>query len=215
MSRRIFLLLFIFVLILDLFQIYTDGAFRYLTKPLIMISLIMYYLGQYNSLGKGSTKLIFLIALFGALAGDIFLLFETKFMWGLASFLVMQILYSYVFWQDRNKGKLKIGYGIGLLIVISIVAFLLWDQLGNLKIPVLIYMGAIGLMSFTAHNRYQSLNGYYFIFIGTLLFIISDTVLGIHQFDTGIHLGKLTVMLTYASAQYLIVQGYLDSHTER
>ena len=71
-------------------------------------------------------------------------------------------------------------------------------------------MSAIALMSITAFSREKSNAGYMWIFFGTLLFIVSDTVLGIHQFDVGIDLGKLTVMSTYAFAQYAIVQGYMD-----
>lgn len=210
MSRLAFLILFSILVSLDLYQVYYDGSMRYLTKPTIMISLIIYYLSHVKGLYQGRTRWLFLLALIGALGGDSFLLFEDYFVYGLLSFLVMQVIYSYCFHQQRSWSKQGLIFTCMLGIIVAIVMSQLWPELGSLKIPVLVYTSAIAAMSITAFNRSRDISGYWMVFIGTLLFIISDSVLAIHKFDVGLNLGKLTVMSTYAYAQYLIVQGYID-----
>ena len=71
---------------------------RWVTKPLIMISLAYFYYKSANKFDK-----LFFAALVFALIGDSFLLFDIPnfFLFGLGSFLIMQILYSIVFLRQR------------------------------------------------------------------------------------------------------------------
>lgn len=78
-------------------------------------------------------------------------------------------------------------------------------------VPVLVYMLAISAMSYAAFIRDRSLPGYGMVLFGTLFFIISDAVLAIQAFGPGMKLGSLTVMSTYAAAQFFIVTGFILS----
>ncbi len=211
--KYIWLISFVISVILDLYQVYVFGEYRYITKPAIMISLGLYYVYHISSLKADSLKWLFFIALIAAWLGDVFLLKDDFFLFGLAAFLVMQLIYSYCFWKDRLVTQPTYVYLGILLFTIGLVAAELWHLLEDLKIPVLVYMTAIGLMSITAFARDRKLSGYWLVFIGTLLFIISDTVLALHQF-TEVHLGSLTVMFTYTAAQLAIVHGYILGHTK-
>ena len=96
MNRAIFTIVFLIIGCADLYQVYHGGE-RLVTKTLIMVSLIAYFLSHYSSIDVKKPKLVFLIALFAALGGDTFLQFESRFLYGLSSFLVMQILYMHIY----------------------------------------------------------------------------------------------------------------------
>ena len=210
MVRQVLLFIFAIVSLADLYQVYTGGS-RVWTKPYIMIALGAYYLSHFKMIYSQS-KFIFLVAIIAAWAGDIFLLSDDRFLFGLGSFLIMQLLYSVTFWKDRSLNKSSYFYGIFLLLTTGAITAFLWESLDDLLVPVIIYVLAIGLMSFTAFSRDKGLLGYWMVFVGTLLFMISDTVLALHQF-TDLRLGKLTVMSTYILAQYFIIDGYIKGHT--
>ena len=214
MKERQFLLLYAVILVLDLFQVYTDGSFRIATKPMIMISLIIYFLWRKSVTPNKQHHLwngVFTIALIAALAGELLLLSDSLFLYGLLAFLIMQIGYMFVFFRERIGRPLLIGYATLLIIVVISVSLFIWEDAGSLRWPVLIYSSAICTMSYAALSRNPRLSGHKMVFLGTILFIISDSVIALHQFNTGIDAGKLTVMITYGIAQYLIVIGMLRS----
>ncbi len=181
---------------------------RVFTKPLLMIVLVILFyrwtLGNIDFRRK-----IFLIALCFAWLGDVFLLSDSMFLFGLGAFLIMQILYSILFFIDQNYyGRREGIFGLLLALTISIVLFLLAPSLGNLLIAVGVYTGTIAVMSFSSYTRDFRYGGYWHVFVGTILFMISDSVLAINQFAEPIPLGGIIVMSTYLTAQYLISFGY-------
>ena len=184
-----------------------------ISKPLIMVVIITYYLLAYQQLNPDKPRNFFLFALIAAWIGDCLLLFEGHFVSGLASFLIMQTLYTICFWKDRNPDRKAIIFGIGLLVLIISMLLVLWNHLGGMKVPVLVYMSAISVMSYMAYLRKKG-KGYLWILLGTILFVISDSVLAIHQFRDDISLGSLTVMSTYIMAQSSIVHGYTLDHSQ-
>ena len=100
---------------------------------------------------------------------------------------------------------------ISIIVKIKLLNFLK-PYLGDLELPVKIYMAAICIMTVTAANllgdkKLKSLGLSYFL-PGALLFVLSDSVLAINMFlykDTILH---VVVMLSYGYAQCLIVQGF-------
>ena len=180
---------------------------RYITKPLIMISLLVYYISS-----AYKTDRLFVLAIIFAWLGDTFLLFEGYFLYGLGSFLIMQILYAICFLLQRGKATaIKLAGIVLTLLSTSIVLYYLLPALATeLKLPIAIYSGAISLMAITAIARVNNGIHYLLILVGVLCFVISDTILGLNQFYSAIPLGGLAVMFTYITAQYLIIRGYLN-----
>jgi uncharacterized membrane protein YhhN len=209
---RFFFVLFFFIVVADLYVLSHLEYLRWLTKPFIVLSLLCFFV--LKSKERLNQEFLFLIAIFAALLGDIFLLWEDKFLWGLGLFLVMQLLYSLRFakdWGDlitRDKIVISITF---IVLLISLV--ILWPHLSDMKIPVLIYSIAICLMSVSAYLRKKSLSGHMKVFIGTLFFIISDSILGYRQFVFGFPYSGLLVMSSYSIAQYLIITGITNSQT--
>lgn len=116
-------------------------------------------------------------------AGDAFLARkgQSRFILGLASFLLAHLAYSYLFWglRDSTIPTWQILAAIGLsVIVIALVLKYLWSHLGEMKAPVVVYTAAIGLMAVTGFMTGIT----YPLLIGIGLFLISDIVLAIETF---------------------------------
>lgn len=208
MISRLFFFLFLFVSISDLINVWFELPYRHFTKSLIIPFLILYFA---NVSPKSRSFYVFLIALVFAWLGDVFLLFSGKefFLFGLVSFLVMQVIYSILFLKDLESHNTKLILSIILLGLFS-VGFnnYLRPFTSEIRIPVIVYSIAIAVMAFSGINREQQLAGYIHIFFGVILFVISDTVLAVHNFADGFWKGGFIVMLTYILAQYFIVEGY-------
>ena len=96
---------------------------------------------------------------------------------------------------------------------------ILFDHLGEMKIPVLIYGAVISIMLFIAALFiFVKKSGSIFIVAGALLFITSDSLLAINKFYSPFINASMYIMLTYAFAQYYIVKGviqYLDTENKK
>ncbi|MEO8532322.1 MAG: lysoplasmalogenase [Flavobacterium sp.] len=160
-----------------------------------------------------------LSALLFSWIGDVILLFadiaEIYFILGLVSFLISHIIYAVLFnKQSKHNKKNKVLFLIGSLLIacylIGMVLFLI-PTLGDLKIPVIIYATVISVMLLFAFNGFLTWKkpGNQYVFIGAVIFVISDSILAINKFYVSIEKSSFFIMLTYLVAQYLIVTGIL------
>ncbi|WP_255637098.1 lysoplasmalogenase [Dyadobacter sp. NIV53] len=213
----------IFFIIISLTEIIADLSGNkiliYLTKPLIMVSVIIYSF-QTKTQRKVRGLLFFNAGLFFALFGDIFLMIQEEdlFIPGLASFLSMQILYAYAFYLD-NPLKLtsKFAYiRLAPFLLFAITFYIiLQPYLTGIVIKIAVAIYALGIasmawMSFLRKNKVS--NGSFLMVVnGAILFLISDSVIAVDKFITAIPLNTVWVMSTYCFAQYLIAIGYLKT----
>lgn len=211
-AQRI-LILFGIVSILELyFLIFPSENFpiRYFTKPLLLPLLILYdYLNQQDRKPFFS---VFRTALAFAWLGDVLLMLPNAFVPGLLAFLVMQLLYSKIFWQDcvtprkgfvfRHPWILLLLVGYHLMIMLPV-----WPHLGTMQIPVLVYSIVISIMVLAAINRLGEVPNDLIVAIGAVLCMVSDSLIAITKFGSDFAYSGFCVMLTYIVAQYLIVVG--------
>lgn len=216
--KKAFLIIFFIVTAIELATTLVDWKFiSYFSKPLIVLSLVGYYLA---SMPHRSSLMI--RALFFCWAGDVLLMFvdrdEAFFMVGLLAFLIGHILYIFTYRQhqsgDPEKGLLptqKIRYSFPIILAGTGLIVVLFPTLGGLKIPVLIYAIVIMVMTMTALFRYGRTNtdSFWLVFGGAILFMISDSVLAMNKFYSPIPYAGFIIMLTYSAAQYLIVRGII------
>jgi len=212
-----FLPLFIVLVLLDLISGgLQDESLRHFTKPLILFSLFIYFAINGRFLDR-STYVLMLFALFFSWLGDSFLMYETissnYFMLGLVSFLTAHVLYCIVFlkqWNKRASGTYWLVL-ITLMLYSSVLFMQLKDNLGELLIPVIIYVSAILLMAITAFRRNKMVpsESFTLVFIGAIFFIASDSILAVNKFLYVVPYSYILVMGTYATAQYLITKGIL------
>lgn len=209
--KKTLTLVYFIVLIAELIGVYAESVSRWITKPLLMTILIIYYV----SVSKTKYPAM-MLALITALLGDLFLLIDVGniFVVALFCFLIVHLMYTNIFKKQMDQietidwiGSLSV-VGSGILIGTYII-----PQTGSLKVQVSIYICVIVLMAVMAILRNRQLAGYVMVVIGALLFLVSDTVLAIDKFVTPFYLGNVIIMATYGLAQYFIVDGYIKGES--
>jgi uncharacterized membrane protein YhhN len=193
------------------------------TKPLIMPFLVGYYVASTTF----PRSIPLMIALLACWIGDIALMFagygETWFMLGLASFLIGHIFYILIYrqfrWESIATGLMpvqKIRFSLPVVLAGTGLIVILYPSLGGLKIPVVIYATAIMVMVMNAIFRFgrTTPRSFWLVLAGALLFMASDAILALNKFLGGIKMGGVWIMLTYITAQFLIVEG-LSRHSDR
>lgn len=211
-----FTILFIGILCAELICGSTESlqTVRYFTKPALLISLMAFFYSESQQLSKLIRRFT-LLALGFSLLGDVLLLFVEQsanyFMFGLIAFLIAHIMYILVFSKHRNKTKNPLVFGLPLFIFAMSLFYLLKNGLGTMFIPVIIYMLIILTMVTMAFLRKGMVNSisYNLVLIGGLLFLVSDSILALNKFYQPLPLSNLSIMTTYALAQYFIVKGLL------
>ncbi len=214
--KQKFVAVFAIIVLAEIFlmNIESVSSLHYFTKPLIVGSLIAYFIPNSKHLNK-STKNLTLLALIFSVIGDMFLMYTDEypnyFTSGLVAFLLAHIMYILVFLKKRNP-KVK-PYGFIALIILygSILFYVLKNGLGNMLIPVLVYMLVILIMATTSFWRKGNVNkqSFYLVFIGALFFIFSDSLIALDKFYIPITLARTGIIITYAFAQLLIVSGII------
>ena len=186
-------------------------------KALIIPILIVFFKVTVRNENTISHWLIFAALLF-SWAGDVALGItrhqETMFMTGLVCFLLTHVLYVIVFLRTpgKNLPPDKFFYSVIPVLLYGIMLlYILYDDLGEMKIPVIIYTSVILAMVAAAINRIEKVNrtSFYLVLIGAVLFLSSDSMLAINKFSSPFPFSSPLIMLTYIAGQYLIVMGYL------
>ena len=215
MKKQTWLILFAVILTIHLAGIaLKNQLLEYISKPMLVASLALYFLAQTNEIVSGIKKWI-LLALIFSWAGDVLLLFQPKgsifFLLGLSAFLLAHIFYILFFHQVRVKEKIKNNVWPAVIVVIYYAGLiiLLSPYLGDMKLPVRIYGIVISFMFMLAMHMLFLKNkaaGTYMM-AGALLFVISDSLLAINKFYQSFEPAGIVIMLTYVLAQLFIVEG--------
>lgn len=218
--KKIFIVLFVLTSILELIsQIVNLGYLHVMVKPLLLIWLILFY---YNSVGREQVSRTVLLALGFSWLGDVLLLFQEKnelfFVSGLLSFLVAHLyfIFSYRQFMTDDKSKALLGvqrfrFSFPIILAGTGLITVLYAQLGYLKVPVIVYALILVLMVISALFRYgrTTMVSFSMVFFGATLFMISDSLIAINKFLMPVPFSGFWIMITYLTAQYLIVKGLL------
>ncbi|KAH6611761.1 YhhN-like protein [Chaetomium sp. MPI-SDFR-AT-0129] len=171
---------------------------------------------------RNGPSLLALALAFGSL-GDAFLAWDddnneddTKFLFGLASFLVAHLFYIAVFWRSTgSNGKRKslfsgwraVPAGVLVLFVSIMLASLVPQLESDLRVPVIGYSAVIFVMAQSAltleHHQ---------VIAGSLLFAASDSILAADRFLVPTHSPyrvwmQYAVWVLYYAGQLLIALG--------
>lgn len=188
------------------------------TKPVLM-PLLIFFIYE-SSKGKVTARILLLcLAIFFSWLGDISLLYQSDqiyFMIGLGLFLIAQVTYVFVLKKSVYQ---SIQFDFIKILPFAVYAVLLFALLipkaGGLAIPIFIYGIVISIMAGTARLRVGSTSheSYGLALYGSLMFLLSDSILAINKFYVEIPMAGLWVMSTYIAAQLLLVDGVLK-HVE-
>ena len=211
-----FTAVFTVIIILELLAANSNNflSIHYFTKPAIVLSLIIFFISQNKHLDAPTKRFTFLALLFSVI-GDVLLMFVDKsphfFTFGLVAFLLAHIMYIIVFLKKRNKALKPFGIIILLLIYGSLLFYTISSGLGEMFVPVFVYMLVILTMATTAYWRKGEVNlsSFNWVFFGAIFFMLSDSLLAVNKFHTPLAYSEISIILTYAIAQYFIVLGLL------
>lgn len=185
----------------------------YLSKPALASSLIIFYFLSILRKKPKAYDWTFTLGLIFCLAGDILLMLEDMFMVGLVSFLIAQLWYSISFVQTtrgqegflvKNKWLIIpfLLYGVGMV-------FTLEPYAPDFLLPIIAYSLFLLIMAMTALNRFMVVidQGFAYVAIGAVLFVVSDSILALDKFANEIPYARFFVMLTYGLSLYLMTYG--------
>jgi uncharacterized membrane protein YhhN len=157
-----------------------------------------------------------ILALLFSLAGDVILEFadshENLFVVGLLCFMITQIIYLILFYRKGTLKKTGIYIGIVFLYGILLVAFL-YNDLNEMRIPVMVYAAVILSMLSAAITRVNSVSlpGFLLVLSGAVLFVLSDSMIAVNKFSFAFTGAPALIMITYILGQYLIIKGLIKS----
>ena len=215
MKKQTWIIYFIVILAIHLAGIVLKiQLVEYVSKPMIVVLLVFYFLSQTNKINSGLKKWI-LAALFFSWAGDVLLLFQQNdslfFLLGLSAFLSAHIFYIVFFQRVRVKENVPPNLWLLFIVVIYYAALItfLSPHLGDMKLPVRIYGIVISFMFMLAMHMLFIKNKIAgkWMMTGALLFVISDSLLAVNKFYHSFEIAAVVIMLTYGLAQLFIVEG--------
>jgi uncharacterized membrane protein YhhN len=231
-----FIYLFIAIVIADLLAVsMASKPLEYVFKPAIMLALGIYFYQQTAGLTDKKQRNRVLLGIFFSLLGDVFLMLSGGryssfilflfaniwgFLLGLASFLIAHIFYISAFYLDndgfitqkRDRWAAIAGiFAYGVVFLSSVLP----KVESALVIPVGVYGLTILTMLLMALNRWKTVNQetFQWVFLGAVLFVISDSILAINKFVQPLPMSGIAIMLTYAAGQFFIVNGVLKSES--
>ncbi len=194
-------------------RIFELGTVAMYSKVVLMPLLIAYV---YEAAKKNVTLLVLLLcaALIFSWGGDVALMYEgdSYFLLGMGSFLIAQLIYAYLF---RKSIQLKIHWKWWYIVPVLLMTIGFLSQVlpkaGALQIPIGVYALAISVMAIMAIARHGKVadKSFKLVLLGAITFVVSDSLIAWNKFVMPFAPGDALVMLTYTSAQLLIVRGVL------
>jgi uncharacterized membrane protein YhhN len=141
--------------------------------------------------------------------GDIFLELDRTnfFVHGLGSFLIAHIFYSIGLFTKKSSIKDHKRVASAMILFSMTMIFILSPKLGNLLIPVSLYILVISIMGVLSCGF---LDNSPLVTLGASLFIISDSLIAVDKFLMPIPMAGIFIMVTYYAANFLIAYGFLN-----
>ena len=183
-------------------------ALVWIFKPAttIVIAAAAYARGAGGSGPQAAYARAVLIGLLFSLAGDVLLIPEGLFVYGLVAFLLAHVAYLYAFTRDARLAARWLPFAIVAAVALAMLA-VLWPGLpAALKLPVVCYVVMLGGMTAQSAARAAVLGGRAasLAAVGGALFMASDALLAFDRFHSPVPLASVWILGTYWGAQLLI-----------
>lgn len=163
----------------------------------------------------GTDRWLLTIALLLSATGDVLLDLEARFfVYGLGAFALAHVAYIALFvrhWRGGvGRGGDRYALVAATLLYSGVLTWRVWPGLAALKVPVIIYIVIITVMVITAVLApfTSQLIGF-----GAVLFLISDSLLGLNKFRQPIPAAGYLIWATYYLAQCGIAMGLFREGT--
>lgn len=195
-------------------QYFGPRTIVYIFKPLTMVFIIVIAMMTGVRDRNGYRHLI-VAGLCCSLVGDVFLMLPSdQFVPGLLSFLIAHLFYIAAF-RTRPSGLSSIWCSVPCVGYGSLMLWFLFPRLGDMRMPVTIYLVVILVMVWQALNRWavKRRAGAGLAALGAVLFVASDSLIAINRFHSRFHLAELLILATYFTAQWLIALSIQSGET--
>lgn len=202
--------LFLLVAIADVYAVITQNkVIEMIFKPLLMTTLVVVYL-----LSVKKPNFWFVSGLFFSFWGDVFLLDkEAFFVFGLGSFLLAHVIYIKIttgFLQKDLTAKM-ITSAIPFVLLFGCLLYLIYDNLEEMLIPVIVYGVTIATFGASAllNYRQEKSMANSWLLLGAIIFIASDSLIALNNFYAAKHLFDIAIIVLYIISQYLICKAMI------
>lgn len=181
-------------------NVYWFSVFKPLTTILIISIALIIFVKT-----KSIYSALIIVSLVFALIGDVFLIKKKYFLYGLSSFFLAHVGFTFGFTSIYG-----FNWTLVPLIILSLigVAYFIYlkKYLDKFTIPVAIYIIVIVIMSWQAIDLVYINNGIGFIgiAIASLLFSFSDAVLAYDKFKRPFRSAEILILPTYWVSIYII-----------
>lgn len=173
-------------------------------KPLTLILILL--IATVFPAVESNYKIFIVSGLLFSLIGDIFLIYpEQHFKKGLIAFLIGHICYIIAFTVSTDSPFTSWIF-LPIVAVGAIYLRIILPYSGRMKIPIIIYVLIIMIMSWVAIERFHNDPTLRTILpaIGAVLFMISDAVLALNKFRKPFFSAELIILSTYFTAQWFL-----------
>ena len=201
---------FMLVAIADVYAVITaNKSVEMLCKPLLMTTLVTVYLTAVNK-----PNFWFVSGLFFSFWGDVFLLDKEQFfVFGLGSFLLAHFIYIKitVSFLEKELTSKMISSSIPFVLLFAGLLLLIYDNLGEMLVPVIVYgltIATFGSCAFLLY-RQQPSKEHAWLFLGAVIFIASDSLIALNNFYSPKHLFDIAIIVLYIIAQYYITRAMI------
>ncbi len=215
-----FTIIFLSILTIDIVvKLFFDAfPYRFVSKALVMSSLIVYYLISQNEPIK--KRFLFMsLALSCFFLGDFFLiLYEnaTLYIIGMLCFVFGKLFYVFRFSNQKDFSMVRLIPFLALcFIYIFVLMKFVYSNLSVFFFPVMIYLFSSLLVALFAFLRKDAVSykSYVLVIIGVFFAVLSDSI-GVLQsfYNENLAYHEITIMLFYGLSQYFIVVGIIEEN---
>ena len=203
--------LFFIAAIADIYAIISGNEIvETYAKPMLLTLLAVVYLVSANK-----PMFWYVLGMFFCFIGDVLLMFKGAnfFMYGLAAFLLGHIVYIKITasFLPKDLTAKMITSAFPFVVFFGVLMYLIYPNLNEMLIPVVVYGVTISTFGSVAFLNYRSEksteNGW--LFIGAILFILSDSLIALNKFYEPNELYGVSIMITYILAQFLICEAMI------
>ncbi len=214
-----FSIIYIIVFVIDTYVKVNIAAFpyRYITKTLLILSLLCFYVLYNKGFNKSKNRLVS-VALLCFVIGDLFLIGSNssttiRFVIGVVLFAIAKILYVIRFSNKHDFEVFKLWPFLVLAFTFTCgLMLMVHKNLGNYFIPTLLYSFIAFMLFLFAFLRKKAVNvkSFRLVILGVLLSFLSDSITILKEFyDPNVLYNHYSLMFFYGMSQYFIVVGLL------
>ncbi|WP_397363133.1 lysoplasmalogenase family protein [Olleya sp. R77988] len=219
-NTLVFSIVYILLYLLDSFFKNSETLFscRYISKTLLSLSLLAYYLINTKQKDKHKKRLV-VVALCCFILGDVFFITGNNgnvlhFIFASSLFIAAKVCYSLRFLNNEDFKITKlIPFLLFCFLYMSIIMTIVYNNLGSFFIPLLLYLFVVMLLMQFAYLRKSEVNNksFWLVIIGVVFSMVADNIDILKMFyDPSIAYNKITVMFFHGLSQYLIIMGVLE-----